>query len=131
MSRLYCPYDIFGSSHNDIILFAAGGSSSSSPSGGDQQDVMNCATNLTANVELGSQGTAVFWEDPWVTSPTGNTTLIAQTHTSGNLFPVGTTTVTYIFGDVYRPLVTCSFNVIGTVSKCHFVLGLCLSYTKY
>ncbi|XP_072041246.1 hyalin-like [Amphiura filiformis] len=88
---------------------------------------MNCPTNIATAVELGTQGTPVYWKDPWVTSPTGNGTLITQTHASGNVFPVGRTTVSYIFADVYRQLMTCSFIVTGTsvdttppvVYQCH------------
>ncbi|XP_072041247.1 scavenger receptor cysteine-rich domain superfamily protein-like [Amphiura filiformis] len=119
-NHAYCNFTV-------NVIIGGSGQSYVPPTSGDQTVVTNCPLNITTNVELGTQGALAYWQDPWVTSPTGNGTLLAQTHTSGNVFPVGRTTVTYIFADVYRQLLTCSFDVIGTsvdttppvVYQCH------------
>ncbi|XP_072042250.1 hyalin-like isoform X2 [Amphiura filiformis] len=119
-NHAYCNFTV-------NVIVGGSGQSNVPPASGDQSAVMNCPNNIPTNVELGTKGTPVNWLEPWVTSPTGNGTLLAQTHTSGYSFPVGRTTVTYIFADVYRQLLTCSFDVIGTsvdtmppvVYQCH------------
>ncbi|XP_072172386.1 uncharacterized protein [Diadema setosum] len=60
---------------------------------------VTCVMNIVQSVELGTQSTPITWTEPTATDISGVTILRSQTHTSGSLFPVGTTTVTYIFTD--------------------------------
>ncbi|XP_030829219.1 mucin-3A isoform X29 [Strongylocentrotus purpuratus] len=60
---------------------------------------VTCAMNIIQSVELGTQSVPITYEEPTATDISGVAILTSQTHSPGNLFPVGQTTVTYIFAD--------------------------------
>jgi len=73
----------------------------------DDQDpiLTNCPTDIT----VGACANTVTW-----TAPTANdncSATLASTHNSGDVFPVGTTTVTYTATDGASNEATCSFDV--------------------
>jgi len=73
----------------------------------DNQDpiLTNCPTDIT----VGACANTVTW-----TAPTANdncSATLASTHNSGDVFPVGTTTVTYTATDGASNEATCSFDV--------------------
>ncbi|XP_072046102.1 hyalin-like [Amphiura filiformis] len=79
-------------------------------------EILQCPANITQTIEAGSYGYVVFWKDPVVVDESGDVALLIQTHSSGEMFPVGKTSVTYIFTDPSNNLATCSFTIsIATV----------------
>ncbi|WP_157514471.1 HYR domain-containing protein, partial [Mangrovimonas sp. TPBH4] len=71
---------------------------------------ITCPSNITLNNDTNVCGAAATW-----TAPTGNDNCtgftISSTHASGDIFPVGTTTVTYTITDASGNNASCSFNV--------------------
>ncbi|XP_072051695.1 uncharacterized protein [Amphiura filiformis] len=67
---------------------------------------------VQVNTPLNSGGTDVFFSEPTATDNSGMTTLVERSHTPGQFFPTGTTTVTYIFRDPSGNRVTYDFDVI-------------------
>ena len=55
--------------------------------------------NIIQSVELGTSFRVIEWTEPTATDISGTVILDSQSHTSGSAFPVGVTTVTYIFTD--------------------------------
>ena len=51
------------------------------------------------------------WREPIVEDFSGHVIVLLQTHSSGSFFPIGTTTVSYIFRDHDNNMATCSFSV--------------------
>ena len=90
--------------------------------GGDIVDpvIANCPTDITQIVAAGQTSATVIWTPPTATdnvTPTDQITMVA-THAPGGQFPVGTTTVTYIFMDQAGNDATCSFNIIVQGNVC-------------
>ncbi|MFS4449701.1 HYR domain-containing protein [Maribacter sp. 2307UL18-2] len=81
-----------------------------------QQPVIEaCPTNITKPSDAGQCGTMVSWTEPSVTDNCTNPATIVWTksHTPGSVFPVGTTTVTYIATDeATNNSLVCSFDVL-------------------
>ena len=76
----------------------------------------NCPTSFTVNTGAGNTdcNVAVTWTPPTVTdncSPLLGATTLTSTHTPGQLFFAGITTVTYIATDAAGNSTSCSFNV--------------------
>ena len=57
----------------------------------------------------------VTWTEPTATDNSGMTPRVIRTHQPGTSFPVGTTTVTYMFMDMTGNRAQCSFGV--TIGK--------------
>lgn len=74
--------------------------------------ILNCPQNIQRAVEVGIGGTEVFYTVPQATDDSGIATLITESHTSGQFFPVGTTVVTYIFADPSGNTADCIFQII-------------------
>src|SRR5690554_3520194 len=72
--------------------------------------IVDCPTDITVNNDLGSCDAVVTWTAPTFTDNCTNTTL-TSTHEPGDVFPVGTTTVTYTATDGEGNTATCSFEV--------------------
>jgi gliding motility-associated-like protein len=74
--------------------------------------VINCPSNIVANTVLGLCEGVGNWIIPTATDNCGVVT-VTSTHNPGDLFPVGTTTVTYTFSDGAIPanITICSFTV--------------------
>ena len=78
--------------------------------------LVNCPASFTVTTGIGNTNCQVFvnWTPPTATdncSPILGTTSLTSTHTSGQQFFVGITTVTYTATDVTGNSTTCSFNV--------------------
>jgi hypothetical protein len=74
--------------------------------------VNNCPAPIIVNTGIGRTtcNQVVTWSAPTATDNCAVTS-ITSTHNSGDVFPVGTTTVTYTFKDAAGNASTCSFNV--------------------
>src|SRR5690554_6108649 len=72
--------------------------------------IVDCPTDITVNNELGSCDAVVTWTAPTFTDNCTGTTL-TSTHEPGDIFPIGTTTVTYTATDGEGNTATCSFEV--------------------
>ena len=73
--------------------------------------VLSCPTNVTGQVDPGSLGTTVSWDEPKVEDASGFTMLLVQTHAPGTFFAIGTTIVSYIYRDNASNMEKCSFLV--------------------
>ncbi len=69
----------------------------------------NCPSNINVNNEAGLCGAIVSWASPSVTD--NCTYTLTSTHSSGDLFAIGTTTVTYTATDTEGNSNSCSFNI--------------------
>ncbi|XP_072044883.1 uncharacterized protein [Amphiura filiformis] len=77
--------------------------------------MLYCPSNIVTDVELGSIGTFVNWTEPSAIDNSGNVTLLAKTHSSGELFGAGKNTVTYLFVDPSNNIAPCTFQIIGDI----------------
>ncbi len=75
-------------------------------------DIISCPSDVNVDVEIGSSGTRANWTEPYVID--GNVNLISQTHSPGQRFDAGTTTVTYLFMDGSNSIASCVFHIIGS-----------------
>ena len=78
--------------------------------------IEGCPPDINEVIELGSPDPAVVWIEPIATDLSPVMTL-SQSNQPGMTFPVGTTTVTYIFADSSGNTAVCSFDVIVETSK--------------
>jgi PKD repeat protein len=78
--------------------------------------IVNCQTDISVNNDAGDCGAVVNFSAP---SATDNCVLsgFSTNHNSGELFPVGTTTVTYTATDGGGNITTCSFDITVTDSE--------------
>ncbi|XP_072046098.1 hyalin-like [Amphiura filiformis] len=76
--------------------------------------VTSCPSNIYNTVEVGTQGTTVSWIEPTADDNTGDVTLSKSTHKSGELFQIGSTSVSYKFMDRSNNTATCDFLVTIT-----------------
>ncbi|WP_226742935.1 HYR domain-containing protein, partial [Polaribacter gangjinensis] len=67
-------------------------------------------SNITQNNDLGVCGATVTWTLPTATDNSGIATFVSS-HQPGDVFPVGTTTVTYTATDIHGNVITSSFTV--------------------
>ena len=75
--------------------------------------VGGCPSNITLTNDAGVCGAVATWTVPTVSDNCGGAT-IASNHNSGEVFPIGTTTVTYTAKDAAGNVTTCSFTVTVT-----------------
>jgi len=75
--------------------------------------ISNCPSDIDTDILDGSPEdclVAVSWTEPTATDPDGPVTVF-KSHSPGDDFPVGTTTVTYTFTNALDESSTCSFDV--------------------
>jgi len=79
----------------------------------DPPEISNCPVDPIERTvgSIDDDGVVSWTPEPTATSALGEVTVI-QSHNSGDLFPVGTTTVTYTFEDVLGNQANCSFTVV-------------------
>ena len=79
--------------------------------------IVNCPTSeIASEIEDNSDSaTNVSWTEPTATDESGNVTLLIRTHSAGQMFRVGSTTVMYMFADSSNNIASCTFVV--TVSR--------------
>ncbi|XP_072021512.1 hyalin-like [Amphiura filiformis] len=73
-----------------------------------------CPRNKTVEIDQGSLGAIVSWDEPIAEDASGFVMLLIQTHASGTFFTIGTTIVSYIFRDKANNMEKCSFAVTVT-----------------
>jgi len=83
----------------------------------------NCPSDITVNNDAGICGAVVSWT-PMSATDNCSTVTIVGSHNPGDLFPVGTTTVTYTGTDDNGNSVTCSFDVIVIDTEDPIISGL-------
>ena len=69
-------------------------------------------STLTVNVPTGVPSRPVTWTEPTATDNSGETPTVTQSHQPGDIFPVGTTDVSYTFSDMSGNDAICSFSVV-------------------
>jgi hypothetical protein len=70
----------------------------------------DCPTDIMQSTAATAD--SVWWTPPTVTDNCTATPTMTATHTSGSLFPVGTTKVTYTAKDAKNNTATCSFKIV-------------------
>ncbi|XP_071814131.1 uncharacterized protein [Apostichopus japonicus] len=74
--------------------------------------ISDCPSQQTITVELGITSAQVVWLQPSATDNSGTATLQTQTHSPGDSFSLGPTTVRYIFVDPASNPAICEFIVL-------------------
>jgi len=72
--------------------------------------VVVCPADIVSPTDAGVCGANVFWNPP-VTSDNCGAQVLSQTHEPGDLFGLGTTTVTYVIQDAAGNMTECSFDI--------------------
>ena len=72
-----------------------------------------CPGNISVNNDPGICSAVVSWAPPVITDNCGSPVVVSN-HNPGDLFPAGTTIVTYTATDNCNNITVCSFNVIVT-----------------
>ena len=75
---------------------------------------ITCPANISVNTDLGVCGAKVSFSDATATDNCSATVTQTTAYTSGQTFPVGTTTISYSAKDPSNNMAACSFNVVVT-----------------
>ena len=75
--------------------------------------ITNCPSNISVSTDLGKCDAIVSWQEP-VASDNCPAVVFTSTFSPGDIFPQGTTTVTYTATDASGNATLCSFDVIVT-----------------
>ncbi|XP_030831233.1 mucin-17 isoform X5 [Strongylocentrotus purpuratus] len=87
---------------------------------------VTCPANIRQTVIIGSIGTYVTWDPPVVSDNSGTVEFVSSSSSSGDLFPIGVTPVTYTYSDSSGNSNSCTFTVtITTGTPCN--QNLCLN----
>ena len=70
--------------------------------------------NINQNTDVNSATAAVSWTPPTTTDNSGQALSLTSTHNPGDLFPIGTTRVTYAATDPHSNEATASFDISVT-----------------
>jgi gliding motility-associated-like protein len=91
----------------------------------DTQDPVftGCPSDITQNNDPGVCGAAVSWTPPTASDNCSSVNMTGD-HNPGDIFPTGTTTVTYIGTDAAGNSVTCSFDVTVNDVEAPVISGL-------
>jgi gliding motility-associated-like protein len=73
--------------------------------------IANCPTNIALTNDPGVCGAVVSWAPLLITDNCDTSLNIVQTHYSGQVFPIGVTTVSYTVTDDAGNVSVCSFNI--------------------
>ena len=73
--------------------------------------MVSCPADVTFEVDLGSGGKRVNWNEPTVSDNSGYFTLVSKSHDPNDVFQVGITVVIYIYNDFNNNVNSCSFIV--------------------
>ena len=85
----------------------------SSPVDVSKPEIMNCPSDISIDIEVGSGDTPVFWLEPSASDESGNVTVLIKTSSPGDRFGIGTSTVTYLFADPLNNMASCYFKITG------------------
>jgi len=69
-----------------------------------------CPDDIVSSTDAGECGANVFWNPP-VADDNCGAQVMSQTHTPGDFFGIGTTTVTYVIQDAAGNMTECSFDI--------------------
>ena len=72
--------------------------------------ISNCPTSDMIS-EIAGSSITVSWIEPTAVDDAGNATLLVKTHSPGEVFEVGSTTVLYMFVDSSNNIASCTFAV--------------------
>ena len=87
---------------------------------------MNCPSDISIDIEIGSSDTSVSWLEPSAYDESGNVTLLVKTNSPGDRFGIGTSTVIYLFADPSNNMASCDFKITAQSGE------LCFSFeNKY
>lgn len=73
--------------------------------------ITGCPDDQTIFIELGTLVGQAFWVPPTATDISEVASLVAQSHSPGDEFPIESTTVTYLFGDESGNTALCVFVI--------------------
>ena len=73
--------------------------------------VPTCPSDVTQNTDAGLATAVVTWTAATATDNSGVAPTSTATHTSGDTFPIGATTVTYTFQDASLNTANCAFTI--------------------
>ena len=76
--------------------------------------INNLPSNINQNTGLNSATSTVTWTPPTTMDNSGEATSLTSTHNPGDVFNIGTTTVTYTATDPYSNEATASFTITVT-----------------
>nr|XP_054770576.1 hyalin-like [Lytechinus pictus] len=86
----------------------------------DVPPIVTCPASIQQIVIEGSAGTYVTWDPPVVSDNSGTVEFVSSTASSGDLFAVGLSSVTYTYSDPSGNQASCSFTVtVITGSPCN------------
>ena len=98
----------------NLVVTDVNGNSATAPATITVEDTLNpaitCPGNITQNSDTGICGAAVTWTAP-VGTDNCTGAITTSTHNPGDIFVVGTTTVTYTVTDASGNIAMCSFDV--------------------
>ena len=84
-----------------------------------------CPDDQFAIIELGLASAVVTFVEPTATDVSGTATLVTRSNAPGDSYPVGMTTVLYIFQDPTGNAATCSFLITvttGNDNQCYLMV---------
>ena len=91
-------------------------------------DLTTCPSDVHKSTEIGTPRVQVSWDEPSVTDKSGYVKLVNATHTSGDIFDVGSTRVSYTFSDRASNRASCDFTVTVFEGTC---INFCQSFFDY
>ena len=74
--------------------------------------IQSCPSDIDKDIELSSSDTPVFWNPPIASDLSGNVSLVSQSHSPGQRFSAGRTSVLYRFADGRGNEATCTFTIV-------------------
>ena len=84
---------------------------------------LNCPADQNLDALAGQCGTIASWAVPVPMDDCGGASIISSSHSSGDFFPVGTTTVTIVAEDDFGNQASCSFDIVVLDQEIPSILG--------
>ena len=79
--------------------------------------IVGCPEDISATTTPNRVSTTVTWDPPSASDDSGQIANFFNNFNPGDVFPLGTTEVVYIWTDPSGNSATCSFNVVVIVGK--------------
>ena len=89
--------------------------------------IFNCPNDITITAETGHNSAMVVWQEPTAIDNTGEPVSGLRTNLSGERFPLGTTSIEYIFADDSRNEATCSFDITVVRKYLLYIYLICIT----
>ena len=95
--------------------------------------ILNCPSDIHTTLATGALSVNVSWIEPTAEDASQNVTLLFKTHTPGQSFGIGTTSVIYQFADASNKIAVCHFcvNVTGNLKTGNIFNYLRTYFTFY